>query len=160
ISGDMAIGALLDAGLSLEELRASLAALELDGYELRASRTWRSGLAGTKFDVVLDARTKQPARGFRAIADLIERSALAPPVKTNAIRTFELLGRAEAHVHGCTLDEVHFHEVGAVDAIVDIVGTCQALHLLGVEEVHATEVALGKGFVRAAHGKIPVPAMA
>ncbi|MFO0982406.1 MAG: nickel pincer cofactor biosynthesis protein LarC [Planctomycetota bacterium] len=159
ISGDMTLGALVDAGLEFEALRAALAGLPLAGYELRAARSWRSGLAGTKVDVVLDQRP-QPARGFTAIADLIGGSALSARVKEQVVRTFEILGRAEARVHGCALEEVHFHEVGAVDAIVDITGSCVALELLGVEAVFASEVVLGRGYAHAAHGKIPVPAMA
>src|SRR5262245_6925500 len=89
ISGDMAIGALLDAGLSLDELRGALRALELEGFEIRASRSWRAGLAGTKFDVILDARP-QPARGFSAIAELIQRSSLPAGVKERAVKTFEI----------------------------------------------------------------------
>src|SRR5690242_20998846 len=126
VSGDMLLGAFLDAGLPLETLREQLRALPLEGYELRLSPFQDQGLTGSQVEVLLSEQ-EQPARGFREIASLLQGSALPEQVKERAIAVFRTLGEAEAQVHGVPLDEIHFHEVGAVDAIVDIVGSVIAL---------------------------------
>ena len=159
ISGDMALGALVDAGLPLEDLRAELAKLGLSGYSLGSRKVLRSGLSATKVDVILDAK-EQPARRLADIRRIIDGSALGPSAKRKSLDIFTRLAMAEAMVHGTTPEEVHFHEVGAVDAIVDIVGAVVGLELLGINEVIASPVNVGSGSVHTAHGRLPVPAPA
>lgn len=158
ISGDMALGALLDAGLSLEALQQELRRLNVDGWEIQATREVRGPLAGTRAHVI--APEQAVHRHLHDIRAIIESSALAPSVAAQSLRVFTLLAEAEARIHGTTPDQIHFHEVGALDAIVDIVGVVAGLALLGVEQVFASPVPLGTGWVRSAHGPIPVPAPA
>jgi len=157
-SGDMVPGALLDAGLPLPALRAELGKLGLGGYELRVESVNQHGLRGTRLAVVV--REQGVARDWAAIRRLLEESALEPASKAAALAVFGRLAEAEAAVHGLPIDEVHFHEVGGIDAIVDIVGACVGLALLGVDAVFSGPPRLGGGFVRAAHGLLPVPAPA
>lgn len=158
ISGDMALGALLDAGLSLEALQQELRRLNVDGWEIQATREVRGPLAGTRAHVI--APEQAVHRHLHDIRAIIESSALAASVAAQSLRVFTLLAEAEARIHGTTPDQIHFHEVGALDAIVDIVGVVAGLALLGVEQVFASPVPLGTGWVRSAHGPIPVPAPA
>jgi uncharacterized protein (TIGR00299 family) protein len=154
----MVLGALVDCGIALDDLRAVLAGLPLAGYELRAERVSQHGVGGTRVTVALSG--EQPERDWAAIRELLAAADLPDPVRQAALAIFQALAAAEAHVHGTTVDEVHFHEVGGVDAIVDIVGAAAGLHLLGVEQVYAGPPALGRGFARSRHGVIPVPAPA
>ncbi len=160
ISGDMTVGALLDLGVPLEHLRAELAKLELppDSYELSTSRTERHHMAALKFDVAVNDHHTH--RHYAGIDAMIAGSGLSEPVKERARRIFRRLAEAEALVHGVAIEEVHFHEVGAVDSIVDIVGTAICLEYLGVEAIYAAALPLGSGFVETAHGRLPVPAPA
>ena len=157
-SGDMILGALLDAGLSLPNLRGELGKLDLTGYGLAVEAVTRHGLRGTQ--VTVSVVDDQPPRDWRGIRELIGASALAAPVREAALSIFARLAEAEGQVHGISPDEVHFHEVGGVDAIVDVCGACVGLALLGVEAVFSGPPRLGTGFVRAAHGVLPVPAPA
>ena len=157
ISGDMALGALIDAGVSLDALRAMLQRLGVGGWELHASREVRGPLAGTRAHVVAP---EDHHRTLTDIRTLISGAPLPSAVVERSIRIFTLLAEAEARVHGTTVDQVHFHEVGALDAIVDIVGVVIGLDLLGVEQVFASPIPPGAGWVRSAHGPIPVPAPA
>ncbi|HEX5417963.1 MAG TPA: nickel pincer cofactor biosynthesis protein LarC [Chloroflexota bacterium] len=159
LSGDMFLGCLLDAGLSLDALREALASLPVGGYQLDAQRVTRQGISGTQFRVVLDRR-EQPHRHLAEVEAIIRGSALRPEVQEGAVRVFRRLAEAEAIIHGTTIDEVHFHEVGAVDAIVDITGAVWGLHALGVEQVYASSVPTGSGTVNTGHGILPVPAPA
>jgi uncharacterized protein (TIGR00299 family) protein len=154
----MVLGALLDAGLEEERLEAELAKLNMGGYRLVAERVKRNGLAGTHVEVEIEE--SQVARHLHHIRDIIQGSALAPSVKERSIAVFERLARAEAKVHGEPVDQVHFHEVGAMDAIIDVVGAIAGLWLLGVEQVFSSHVHIGRGTVRCAHGELPVPAPA
>ena len=159
VSGDMMLGALLDAGVDEATLRQQLHGLGVDGYQLQIERVTRSGFAGTQARVILD----QPARGARHLHDIesiIEAGSLAPLVRERALTIFRRLGAVEAQVHGIGVEEVHFHEVGAVDAIVDIVGVVLGLALLGVDEVYASSLPLGSGMVQSSHGPLPLPAPA
>ncbi|MCC6142652.1 MAG: nickel pincer cofactor biosynthesis protein LarC [Candidatus Hydrogenedentes bacterium] len=247
ISGDMTVGALIDAGVDVNLLREGIVSLGLPGVEIRAQKLVKKGITATKFDVLVDGRHAEdhehhhpdqqghdhghehehthehvhhhrhdhdhghghvhthgphthehhhhdhghdhvhshdhdhdhthvhthahshhhshdhghePHRHLPEIVALIQGAALPQPVKDAAIETFELLGAAEAAVHGTTIDQVHFHEVGAIDSIVDIVAAQYALHLLGVEEVHCSPLHVGAGTVKCAHGIMPVPAPA
>ena len=159
ISGDMFLGATLDAGLSLETLRAALAALPIAGYDLAREDVTDKGVRGTRLRVTL-AGKEQPARHFSEISALIAAAHLPERVKTTAINIFRCLAEAEATVHGTTVETVHFHEVGAVDAIVDIVGAAIAVHELGLTQLYASPLPLTGGHVRSAHGMLPVPAPA
>lgn len=159
ISGDMVLGALVDAGVAIEVLRAELEKLNLPGYELTALKVSRAGIAATKVHVCLDEK-EQPVRLLADITTLIEASDLSTSIKQKSIGIFERLARAEAAVHGTTPDNVHFHEVGAVDAIVDITGSIIGLELLGVTNIAASAINLGSGTIKTAHGTLPVPAPA
>jgi uncharacterized protein (TIGR00299 family) protein len=155
-SGDMILGALVDAGAPFEALTRELAGLGVEGYRLERREVIKAGFRATKVDVVLGA-PDAGHRGLREIVDILERSRLAPAARDLAARIFRRLAEAEARVHGTTPERVHFHEVGAVDAIVDVAGACVGLHLLGVDAVHVGALPVGGGFVDGPHGRIPVP---
>jgi len=159
ISGDMTLGALVDAGLPIEVLRSELAKLNLPGYTITAEQVRRSGLAATKVHVVLDEQ-EQPARHLSEIQKIINGSALSSAVKQKSISIFQRLAEVEAKVHGTTPEKIHFHEVGAVDAIVDIVGSVIGLEHLGITEIIGSPMNVGSGTVHTSHGKLPVPAPA
>jgi uncharacterized protein (TIGR00299 family) protein len=188
----MILGALLDAGLDFETLGAELSKLNLDEYGLSAEQVLRSGIGGTKFNVILhdqedhhhhehdhehaghdhdhddhdhdyDDHDHDHGHSHRNLGDvkqIIEDSSLSAPVKEQSIEIFTRLAQAEAKVHRSTVDQVHFHEVGAVDAIVDIVGACIGFESLGINEIHCSELVTGSGHVHCAHGTMPVPAPA
>jgi pyridinium-3,5-bisthiocarboxylic acid mononucleotide nickel chelatase len=156
-SGDMILGALLDAGAPLEPLRAELGKLGLPGFTLQAREVRRGAFRATKADVVLDTAIRHEHRQLRDILAILGASQLAPAVVAGAARIFTRLAQAEARVHGTGVEEVHFHEVGAVDAIVDVTGAVIGLHLLGAEGVHVSALPLGGGFVEGSHGRMPVP---
>lgn len=159
ISGDMFLSAMLDAGLSLDVLRTSLAALPVDGYQITPEAFLDQGIRGTHIEVTLTEQ-EQPTRGFTDIAALLQSSSLSPFVRDTATAIFRTLGEAEATVHGVTLDEIHFHEVGAVDAIVDITGAAIALEALEITQLYASPLPFTRGHLRMAHGLMPVPAPA
>ncbi|GAC1350979.1 MAG: nickel pincer cofactor biosynthesis protein LarC [Ktedonobacteraceae bacterium] len=159
ISGDMFLGAMLDAGLSLDTLKTSLATLPLKGYQLTSEFFQDKGIRGTHFDVVITEQ-EQLARHFSDIAALLTASPLPLRVRETALSIFRCLAEAEATVHGTTLEEVHFHEVGAVDAIIDITGAAIAIETLGITRLFASELPLTSGHVNTAHGLLPVPAPA
>jgi pyridinium-3,5-bisthiocarboxylic acid mononucleotide nickel chelatase len=172
-SGDMLLGAIVDLGLPLDSLRAELAKLPLRGYRLEAHRVHRSGLHATKVDVVLgdgeggggDSHHAgheghshpHPHRGLRDVLGLVDASTLAPAVKERSTALFRRLAEAEAAVHGSSPDEVHFHEVGAVDSIVDIVGGVVGLEWLGAGRFVASPLNVGTGSVTMSHGTFSVP---
>lgn len=157
----MFLGALLDGGLSRKELTAQLAGLDLE-YKLVVRRVMRGAIAGRYVDVrVPRAAARGHGRHFRSIERTLRRAKLEPAVRERAVDIFETLARAEARVHGISIDKVHFHEVGAVDAIVDITGAAAALSILGLDQVTASPVAVGSGgTVETAHGTLPLPAPA
>ena len=159
VSGDMLLGALLDAGLPEADLRRCLDGLPVTGYDLAVRREVRKGLQATRAEVRL-AHASHHHRGVSDIVSLIDSADLPGLAASWSKAVFSRLAEAEATVHGTTPDEVHFHEVGAVDAIVDIVGTCVGLALLGVERLVASPLPMGSGYVQAAHGRLPVPAPA
>jgi pyridinium-3,5-bisthiocarboxylic acid mononucleotide nickel chelatase len=165
----MILGALVDAGLPFDSLRAGLAALALEGYTLERRTVTKRGFRATKVDVHVHGHGGGAAthghsphehahRTLPVIRDLLARSALPEPVTGNAIRVFTRLAEAEGRAHGEPPEAVRFHDVGAVDAIVDITGACLGLHLLGVEAVHCSALPVGGGMVDGPHGRIPVPA--
>ncbi len=183
ISGDMFVAALIDLGVDARRLERELKKLKLDGYHLHVGRGEKSGIAGTKFDVHLahdhdhehhhahgqehshahvhdHGEHHHDQRTFADIKKLISRSKLSAWVKQKSIAVFQRIADAEGRIHGKPADQVHFHEVGAVDSIVDIVGGCLALEMLGKPRVLAAPVVEGTGWIRCAHGRFPVPAPA
>jgi hypothetical protein len=159
ISGDMILGALIDLGLGRDRLQAELDKLELSGYQLEVSSVTKGGIRGSKVEVKLSAQA-QPVRNLAHIQQIIEPSSLASPVKRRVCQIFQRLAEAEARVHGIALEKVHFHELGAIDTIVDVVGAVAGLSLLGVEQVIASPINVGSGLVDTEHGRLPVPAPA
>lgn len=199
IAGDMFVGALLDAGASLEAVRAAVAGIPAEGIEVRAAKVMRGALSCTKFDVLVHGLREVPAeeggvhghaheaghhhhdhppatpskspgrkgrkgraghahRGLPEMRELLRGTRVAPGIRETALRVFERLAAAEAKVHGAEPETVHFHEVGALDALADVVAAAAALDALGIREIHCGPVSTGSGRVRIAHGVVPVPA--
>lgn len=156
ISGDMLVAALLDLGLELDRLEAEFAKLPLDGYSVQQSERMVNGIRAVAFNVEVE-EGRQPERSFRSISDMLTASSLDPAVKTTAREIFTKLAEAEAHVHRVSVEDVHFHEVGAVDSILDVVGVAVGIHMLGIQAVYTSPLPLGSGFVSARHGRLPVP---
>jgi uncharacterized protein (TIGR00299 family) protein len=179
VAGDMWVGALLDAGVPLGPLAAAVRSLELPGVAIRAAKVLRAGLAGTHFVVdvgtgssgafalapatksaVLTAAAGHAHRRLADIERIVNRADLPAAVVADCLAVYRAIGEVEAAAHGCSLDEVHFHEVGAEDTIVDVVCACFGTHLLEVERLYANGIAVGSGTLRAEHGVLPVPAPA
>jgi uncharacterized protein (TIGR00299 family) protein len=158
IAGDMAFGSLVDAGADLDEVRALLERLPVGGWAVEAEPVLRCGIAATKLHVHAEDTTV--VRTASHIAALVEEARLPDRVSARALATFAALAEAEGRLHRRPPEQVHFHEVGGLDAIVDVVGTCAALEVLGIDEVRASTVVTGTGMVRAAHGLLPNPAPA
>ena len=158
IAGDMALASLVDAGADLDEVRAMLRLLPLDGWTLEAHPVQRAGIAALRVEVKVD--DSPVVRTHAHIAALVEEGRLPRRVRERALATFSALADVEGRLHRRHPSQVHFHEVGGIDAIVDVVGTCAALELLGVDRVYASPVATGLGMVRSAHGMLPNPAPA
>jgi hypothetical protein len=158
ISGDMTLGALVHLGVPMEWLQASLQTLPLDGFDLQAHTVTRHGVMAVQ--VVVQTAETHHHRHYGDIRAMLENCALAPRVKGRSLAIFQRIAEAEAKIHGCPTDHVHFHEVGATDAIVDVVGSCLAMEYLGIDAVAASALPLGRGFVTCAHGVLPVPAPA
>ncbi|MGI6554406.1 MAG: nickel pincer cofactor biosynthesis protein LarC [Bacillota bacterium] len=157
ISGDMCLGALLDAGLDFSALCKGLKGLGLSDYNISAKKVLKQGISATKVDVHLENREATSPRRLEDITSIIQRSKLPKEVKKNACLVFENLVEAEAKVHGVPVQDAHLHEAGATDAIVDVVGTVLGLHLLGISAVYTSPVPLGGGTVQSEHGLLPVP---
>jgi len=158
LSGDMLVGALLDTGVNFKNLEGALASLPIKGARLSCRRKTVSGIAAVKFDV--EVTEAQPERHLSQILAMIEASSIGAAAKRRARVIFEVLADAEAKVHHTTPEHVHFHEVGAVDSIMDVVGTAWALEELGIGELLVSPLPMGSGFARSQHGIIPVPAPA
>jgi uncharacterized protein (TIGR00299 family) protein len=160
-SGDMLLGALLDAGVDLEQLRAGLATLPVSGWSLEAELVRQHALGGTRARVHL-AAADQPHRGLSEVLRIVRGGGLPSVVVDGATRVFERLAVVEASIHGTSVDDVEFHEVGAIDAIVDVVGVVLGLHLLDVDwqRLVCGGLPLGSGWVSTQHGRLPVPAPA
>lgn len=159
ISGDMVLGALIDSGLSLKRLEEALAPLKLPGYRLSAKTVEKAGIRATKVDVVVDDR-KVPIRDYPQMAAVFQQGRLSRTAEATALSILERLARSEAQVHGRKLSQLHFHELGGVDTLVDIAGAVLGLSLLGVDEVYASPLNLGGGMTRSAAFPIPAPATA
>jgi uncharacterized protein (TIGR00299 family) protein len=158
ISGDMALGALIDLGVPLKHLEDRLNSIPLTDFDITVTPVHRNGIHAMSVSVgAYDDRT---ARNFADIRSLIENCPLSERIKSTSLQIFKRLVAAEAHIHSCSTEEVHFHEVGGIDAIVDIVGTAICLDYLGIKSIIASHIPLGKGFVTCSHGKLPIPAPA
>jgi pyridinium-3,5-bisthiocarboxylic acid mononucleotide nickel chelatase len=158
ISGDMVLGALVDAGADLQAIEAQLRKLGLEGWSISAQKVERRGIFATQ--VKVETEEQHHHRGLSLILNRIEKAALAPRAAERAKRIFTRLAEAEAHVHQMPIEKVHFHEVGAVDSIVDIVGAAVGFELLGIDEFACSALDVGGGQVKTAHGLLPVPAPA
>jgi pyridinium-3,5-bisthiocarboxylic acid mononucleotide nickel chelatase len=158
-SGDMLLASLLDAGLNVDDLRSDLSGLAVGGYTLEPEKVTRHGLSGTQLRVRTDERHR-PARTLPDIEAILAASSLPEPVRARSLAIFRRLAQAEASVHGTTPEQIHFHEIGAVDSLVDIVGFGVALRRLDIEQVYASPLPLGSGTVHTEHGALPVPAPA
>jgi len=157
-SGDMILAALLDVGLPEATLRDRLAALKLDGFYLDIRRVVKNGLAATKVDVII--AEDKPERYLAEIEALVEKSDLPQGIIAQAKAIFRRLAEVEAAIHGTPVEQVHLHELGGIDTIVDVVGVLSALDALGITEIYSSPLPLGRGFVRSAHGQLPLPAPA
>ena len=160
ISGDMNLGALIDLGVDKDYLVTELKKLNIDGFHLEVKQDQRRGITGTKAEVVIENQENEKHRHLRHIEELINGSELPERVKINALKIFDLIAVAEAKVHNISKEKVHFHEVGALDSIADIVGAAICLDYLKVDKVLSSSIQLGGGIVKCAHGIMPVPAPA
>jgi uncharacterized protein (TIGR00299 family) protein len=158
VSGDMLLGALVDAGAAPESLRSELRKLPLEGYTLDARKVLRAGIAATQ--VIVTVAPDQPPRTLADVLDVLDRSSISAEDKGRGAAVFRCLAEAEAKVHGETVETVHLHDVGAVDAVVDVMGAIAGLRLLGVEGVYSSPFPAGRGLVKGPHGVLPVPAPA
>jgi uncharacterized protein (TIGR00299 family) protein len=154
----MTLGALIDLGLPVEELQGLISALGLADVSLTANRVSKEHLTGVKVEIF--SRERQPARNYREICAIIEQAPITDSVKTRSLTTFRLLGEVEARIHGQPLETVHFHEIGALDTIVDVVGVAHGLERLGVSRVFSSSLPMGWGMIAAGHGRLPNPAPA
>ena len=158
VAGDMIIGSLIDSGLDFEKLKTEITKLGLSSYEISIDKVKKSHIAATKFNVTVTE--KQPHRHLKHIEEIINNSKLDYDIKEKAIAVFTRLAEAEAAVHGESIEKVHFHEVGAVDAIIDICGAVIGFNILGIEKIYFSPISVGKGEVKTDHGLMPVPAPA
>lgn len=175
VSGDMLLGSLLDLGLDIDSLKQELNKLPVNSYTLTCKQISKNGIWGTDFDVIIDEHKaaqeiehhhvhdkehthhEHHGRTYKDIINMIEASSLSSTVKNNSLAIFAEIAKAEAHVHHKSVEEVHFHEVGAIDSIVDIVGNCIALDLLQIDEIITSPLTDGCGTISCAHGVMPVP---
>jgi uncharacterized protein (TIGR00299 family) protein len=158
ISGDMTLGALVDAGCDLALLRSGLEGLQIPSWTISAEKVWKNGMSATLVRVTTEGQTKH--RSLSAILEIFDKSQLSNSVRKNAAAIFHRLGEAEASVHDVPLEKIHFHEVGALDAIVDIVGACIGCEALGIQRFACSPLNVGGGTAKMAHGILPVPAPA
>ena len=163
ISGDMILGALVDSGVNLKIIRKQLEGLGINGYKLLSRRVTRNGISGTKINVVLvreSLKKSNHSRSFTEIKNLIKKSKLPDKVKSDSIEIFHRIGQAEAKIHRTTINKIHFHEVGSIDSIIDIVGGALGMYLLNADQVFSSALNVGEGTVKCEHGILPVPAPA
>lgn len=160
ISGDMNLGAMIDLGVDPEYLKAELQKLNIEGFRLEIQKDIRRGVSGTKATVVIENPDNEKHRHLRHVEELVNQSSLSPEVKALSLKIFDLIAVAEGKVHNISKERVHFHEVGALDSIADIVGAAICLDYLKVDKVMSSSIQLGGGMVKCAHGIMPVPAPA
>ena len=155
ISGDMTVGALLDAGLKIETLEKELKKLGLSGYQLEVNKVVKKGISATKFNVKIKEEGME--RRFKDILTILEKSKLDEEIKKETKKIFFNIAQAESKIHQKDIDKIHFHEIGGLDSIIDITSAVIGIKTLGIEEIHSSALPVGKGFVKCAHGVIPVP---
>jgi uncharacterized protein (TIGR00299 family) protein len=158
ISGDMILGALIDAGLDLHQLETELRKLKIGGYTLKAEKTTRQGISGTKFSV--NVNEEHIERHLGDIEEIIDHSDLDDDIKTSSKEIFRTLAFVEAKIHNCNPGDVHFHEIGGIDSVIDIVGALICFKILGIEAIYSSKIPIGMGFVECDHGILPLPAPA
>ncbi|MFQ5824120.1 MAG: nickel pincer cofactor biosynthesis protein LarC [bacterium] len=158
ISGDMIIGALLDAGLDFNILRKELNKIHLKNFEIDSEKVVKNNLAATKFKV--SSKDEKIYEHLGALNRMVEKSNLEEEIKTNAKKIFLKIAKAEAKIHNQPLEKIHFHEIGVIDTIIDVVGALVGFKLLGIEKIYCSKLNVGSGFVEFSHGKFPVPAPA
>jgi len=158
ISGDMTLGAFIDIGVPVQWLKDTLSTIPLKGFDITTASIRRMGIHSTQATV--SENDGKASRNYDEIKSLIDQSPLSEPVRATSLAIFEKIAVAEAGIHKRKVDEIHFHEVGGIDAIVDIVGAALCIEYLGIETIVASEIPLGKGFVSCRHGILPVPAPA
>ena len=158
IAGDMVLGALFDLGLDLDFFKKELKKLGVSGYEIDVKKIEKNHISAC--DVYIKTLEEQPFRSFKDIKNLIKKSSLSKDVQGKSIKIFEKIAEAEGKIHNIDVERVHFHEIGAVDSIIDVVGVVIGIRKLGIEKVYSSPLPLGKGFVKCSHGVIPVPAPA
>ena len=158
ISGDMTVGALLDAGLEIETLEKELNKLGLSGYQLEVNKVVKKGISATQFKVKI--KEEGVERRFKDILDIFEKSKLNEEIKKETKKIFFNIAQAESKIHRKDIDKIHFHEIGGLDSIIDITSAVIGIKTLGIEEIYSSALPVGKGFVKCAHGVIPVPAPA
>ncbi|MCJ7665692.1 MAG: LarC family nickel insertion protein, partial [Actinobacteria bacterium] len=158
ISGDMMIGALIDTGLDMTHLSKEIAKLGLTGYRISSRKVMAGAISAAKFDVELTS--KQKPQSYRDIKKIITGSSLSDIVKKITLDIFNCVASAEGKIHHCNVEEVHFHEIGAIDSIIDITGTAVGIEYLKIDKVYCSQLPLGSGTVNTSHGKLPIPAPA
>ena len=160
ISGDMIIGALIDLGLDADLLKKELRKLNLKGYKITAKKIIKNGIASTKFDVVIKHQHNHGERNLKEINKIINNSKLNNEIKNTIKKIFHKIAVAEAKIHDKSINQIHFHEIGAIDTIIDVAGAVIGLKKLGIEKIYCSNLNVGTGFVKFSHGKFPVPAPA
>ena len=160
VSGNMILGAMVDAGIDIKALKKELKKLDLHSYSLKVSKVKRKGIKGTKVDVIVDKKKHLHHTHYKDIKRLIERSKLPEKIREDSLSIFKNIAEAEAKIHRTSVDNVHFHEVGAVDSIVDVVGASICISLLNSDTILSSPINTGKGMVKTEHGLLPVPAPA
>jgi len=163
ISGDMCLGATVDAGVPIKRLGKELSKIPVEGYTLSAKKVKRAGFSSTKLDVIQKpaiSNQQSAISRWEDIEEIIQKSSLSPDIKQKGLKIFKIIFEAEAKVHGEAFNKVHLHELGAIDCLVDIFGTIIGLDILGIEKVYSSPINLGSGSVKTEHGILPVPAPA
>lgn len=160
ISGDMNLGALIDLGVDVNYLKTELQKLNIEGFHLNVEPDMRRGISGTKATIVVENQENEKHRHLRHVEEIVNASSLSDIVKENSLKIFRLIAEAEARVHNIDIQKVHFHEVGALDSIADIVGAAICLDALKIDKILSSPIQLGGGTVKCAHGVMPVPAPA
>lgn len=160
ISGDMTLAALVDAGASVPFINNELKKLLIEPVQLKFNQTIKKGITAKKLEILLDPNITSKRRNYTDIKKMIELSNLSKNVKDKSLKIFKTIGIAEAKIHGIPLEQVHFHEIGAIDSIIDIIGVCLALEDLGVDKIYSSQVPIGAGEIKIEHGIYPNPAPA
>jgi len=161
ISGDMLLSSLINLGVPISLIEDTISSLNIEGVsylKINAFKEERHGIYGTRIEV--SCKDSRKSRSFSSIKEIIQKSSLSPKIKEKAIEVFEIIAKAEAKIHDCKIDDVHFHEIGGVDSIVDIIGVLIGIDHLGIDKIISSPIPLGKGITDSSHGKIPVPAPA